>query len=546
MEPTMNTQKNRFNIKHYFFFGGWLSECLMTLCLAGCGGNQTTLASLPVALPTLLPGSGTVSSAATTSTTTITTTGASTTLTPGGNTPQGLESATFFSMTSANASSPLVLVDAQSRVSAFWLQSFDNTAVPGVWVAQRTATQQQWGAPVQLDSYSRQGAAASTPMAVVDHSGNVIACWLQTPPNSVLPDLWCAAQSAGGSNWSAPQLMAQSQANSAGISSPVLAVNPSTGSLALAWISGLASGGSVLQVSAKVAGDPSWPATQTVVGTVNGSSPAAPALVFTKNSDLVTLAWNQANSQGVMVVYAMQQLGQGGWGKVTPVDGSLPSGNGGDSAPQLTTDFQDNVVALWSQGVTQGQNMVTILKSASLTAGSWTKPVEVDALSGTNGTSEGSQAAQLTTLQNGAVAAVWQQSFSTSSSPLVGVTNYFIKATWSASGWSAPQSVPLPSSWLVSGTLQAPAGGPWLLGDTQGNEVVTWIQNSPTTGIAVVESLFLQAGATTLGLTPVQVSTGPFAVSALSSVMQGSGQVDSLWIQFNGNNNQVFAAIQTP
>lgn len=247
---------------------------------------------------------------------------------------------------------PAVVVDAQGTATAIWSEDMDYGE------AILTSTRPHggdWSAPVELTV--RADLAASKPQLAVDPQGDVTAVWIRNEWEYLGGIAQSATRPAGGSAWSAP-------------------VDLSASDLHALWP----------QVSVDAQGDAVavWQTEQGVQAAwrtpADGWSQPVDLYADGKDPDVAidpqgtaTAVWETQDDIGTTVHASTSTLG-GTWS--APVDVSVRDDSPSQGAePQVTTDPQGNVTAIWKNFYEPFYNRVTAARREA--GGNWSAPVQI-------------------------------------------------------------------------------------------------------------------------------------------------------------------------
>lgn len=402
-----------------------------------------------------------------------------------------------------------VAVDAADEATAVWVDWAEHEGEREFLEAATRPAGGGWSPPVQISTGAGQ---PLQPKVVVDPAGDAAVVWFEYGSGSK-EIVYAATRPAGGA-WSQPLPLSDVNGYSA---EPEITIDPQ-GDATAVWTTGPQNQLGIVQTATRPAGG-AW--SQPVTLSDESVAAAAPHLVADPQGDL-TAIWDVGGDEGI--IQSKTRPAGGEW------DSAAVDVSGEESLssnPQIATDAQGDVVAVWQQkDVHAPSGFHYFIQTARLAGGSWSSPLTISREDGL------AMNPELAVDPDGNVTVVWEWG------PL---------ATGTASGLQA-RSGSSDGSWgaIVYATTSPGAvlePGPsdvQLVADPQGDVTAVWEGWSAPNYI--VRTARRSAGGT--WSSPLTLSTGNTLYPRLAVDPQGT--VTAVWSGLNGSNRAVRSRVFDP
>ena len=289
----------------------------------------------------------------------------------------------------SNALEPQIAVDNNGNAMAVWNQS-DGTRT-SIYANRFSSATGAWAAPVLIEN-DDIGDANSQRIAI-DINGNALAVWAQATGGA--PRIYANRYTAATNSWGTAQLIGTGAADG---SNPQIAMDGG-GNAQVVWYQRNRPQPGIWN-SRFIAATNSWTAAQ-LIEAASGADISDLQIAVNANGDALAM-WLDADAFANPPRYFL--IGKWFVAATISWDSSPPvvSANVRISNPQITLDVKGNAVAVWEQ---RDGTVASIFGSRYLAASNnWSLPVRIEAGSGN------ALEPQIATDANGNVLAVWSQS----------------------------------------------------------------------------------------------------------------------------------------
>lgn len=402
---------------------------------------------------------------------------------------------------------PDVAVDAQDEATAIWINWAEHEGEQEFLEAATRPAGGAWSAPVRISTGAGQ---PLQPKVVVDPAGDAAVVWFEYGSKEIV---YAATRPAGGA-WSQPVPLSDVNGYSA---EPDITIDPQ-GNATAVWTTGPQNQLGVVQAATRPAGG-AW--SQPVTLSDESVVASAPHVVADPQGDL-TAVWDVGGDEGV--IQSKTRPAGSEWDSAA-VDVSAEASL--SSNPQIATDAQGDVVAVWQQkDIHAASGFHYYVQTARLASGSWSAPLTISREDGL------AMNPELAVDPDGNVTVVWEWG------PL---------ATGTASGLQT-RSGGSDGSWGAIGYVEASPGavlepGPsdvQLVADPQGDVAAVW------EGWSAPNYIVRTARRSAAGTwsSPLTLSTGNTLFPRIAVDPQGT--VTAVWSGLNGTNRAVRSRVFDP
>ena len=242
-----------------------------------------------------------------------------------------------------NANSQRIAIDINGNALAVWAQA--TGGAPRIYANRYTAATNSWGTAQLIQTGTADG---SNPQIAVDGGGNAQVVWYQR--NRPQPGIWNSRFIAATNSWTAAQLI--EAASGADISDLQIAVNANGDALAM-WLESdaFANPPSYAVVGKRfVAATVSWVFLQPVV--FDKVRILSPQITLDVKGDAVAV-WEQRDGTVASIFGSRYLAATNNWSNPVRIE----AGSGNALEPQIATDANGNVLAVWSQSDGVRNNM---------------------------------------------------------------------------------------------------------------------------------------------------------------------------------------------
>jgi hypothetical protein len=400
-------------------------------------------------------------------------------------------------------------VDAQDNATAVWVDLAEHEGEPEILEAATRAAGGGWSTPVQL---SQAGEQPLSPKVVVNPDGDAAVIWFGYG-NGSKEVVYAATRPAGGA-WSQAVALSDVDGYSA---EPDIAIDPQ-GNATAVWTTGPQHQYGFVQIATHPAGG-TW--SQPAALSDESAAAAMPHIAADLEGNL-TAIWDLGGEEGI--IQSKTRPAGGEWSSVA-VD--VSGDDGLSSYPQIATDAQGDVVAVWQQkDIHAASGFHYYIQTARLASGSWSAPLTISREDGLAMTPE------LAVDPDGNVTVVWVWG------PL---------ATGTANGLQA-RSGSSEGSWDPIVYVETSSGGLFepgpsniqMLADPQGNVTAVW------EGWSAPNYIVRTARRSVAGIwsSPITLSTGSTLFPRMAVDPQGT--VTAVWSGLNGTSRAVRSRVFDP